>query len=156
VIASELQGHAHTADTDRPMTIEALAADVVALLDQWLSTGKQPAAAQDNCTDASGKLVSGPHIYDQPGPCRDLYPVFGDPRTAAGAPIINDRLKCQVRPVDLKSYKVTFTAEQATRLKRIFPTGVCDWNERGVGQVPLAATWIDYGRPPWGPSTKVK
>jgi pimeloyl-ACP methyl ester carboxylesterase len=34
VIAIELQGHGRTADTDRPMTIEALAADVVALLDQ--------------------------------------------------------------------------------------------------------------------------
>jgi pimeloyl-ACP methyl ester carboxylesterase len=33
VIAVELQGHGHTADTDRPMTIEALAGDVVALLD---------------------------------------------------------------------------------------------------------------------------
>ena len=34
VIAVELQGHGHTADTSRPMTIEALASDVVALLDQ--------------------------------------------------------------------------------------------------------------------------
>jgi pimeloyl-ACP methyl ester carboxylesterase len=33
VIALELQGHGHTADTDRAMTIEALAGDVVALLD---------------------------------------------------------------------------------------------------------------------------
>ena len=33
VIAVELQGHGHTADTDRAMTIEALATDVVALLD---------------------------------------------------------------------------------------------------------------------------
>jgi pimeloyl-ACP methyl ester carboxylesterase len=33
VIAVELQGHGHTADTDRPMTIEAMADDVVALLD---------------------------------------------------------------------------------------------------------------------------
>jgi pimeloyl-ACP methyl ester carboxylesterase len=33
VIAVELQGHGHTADSDRPMAIEALAADVVALLD---------------------------------------------------------------------------------------------------------------------------
>src|SRR5215204_3160210 len=33
VIAVELQGHGHTADTDRPMTIEALADDVTALLD---------------------------------------------------------------------------------------------------------------------------
>src|SRR3984957_13748553 len=34
VIAVELQGHGHTADTSRPMTIEALAGDVVGLLDQ--------------------------------------------------------------------------------------------------------------------------
>jgi pimeloyl-ACP methyl ester carboxylesterase len=34
VIAVELQGHGHTADTERPMTIEALAGDVLALLDQ--------------------------------------------------------------------------------------------------------------------------
>jgi pimeloyl-ACP methyl ester carboxylesterase len=33
VIGVELQGHGHTADPGRPMTIEALAADVVALLD---------------------------------------------------------------------------------------------------------------------------
>lgn len=33
VIALEFQGHGHTAITDRPMTIEALADDVIALLD---------------------------------------------------------------------------------------------------------------------------
>src|SRR4029453_11171761 len=33
VIAGEPQGHGHTVDTERPMTIEALAGDVVALLD---------------------------------------------------------------------------------------------------------------------------
>jgi pimeloyl-ACP methyl ester carboxylesterase len=39
VIAVELQGHGHTADTDRRMTIEALAGDVVALVDH-LGFGK--------------------------------------------------------------------------------------------------------------------
>lgn len=33
VIAPELQGHGHTADIDRPITVEALAEDVVGLLD---------------------------------------------------------------------------------------------------------------------------
>jgi pimeloyl-ACP methyl ester carboxylesterase len=33
VIAVEFQGHGHTADTSRPLTIEALAGDVIALLD---------------------------------------------------------------------------------------------------------------------------
>jgi pimeloyl-ACP methyl ester carboxylesterase len=34
VIAVELQGHGHTADTDRELTIEALASDVIGVLDQ--------------------------------------------------------------------------------------------------------------------------
>ncbi|MGW4564980.1 alpha/beta fold hydrolase [Streptomyces sp. NPDC004561] len=34
VIAPELQGHGHTADTDREMSVPALASDVVALLDE--------------------------------------------------------------------------------------------------------------------------
>jgi pimeloyl-ACP methyl ester carboxylesterase len=34
VIAVELQGHGHTADTSRPMTIPGMAGDVIALLDQ--------------------------------------------------------------------------------------------------------------------------
>jgi len=34
VIAVELQGHGHTADTDRELTIDALASDVIGVLDQ--------------------------------------------------------------------------------------------------------------------------
>jgi hypothetical protein len=120
------------------------AADVTRLLDQWLTTGQMPAEAADNCTDADGNIVRGPRLYSTPGPCRDLYPVFGDPRTAAGAPIVNDRLKCQTRRVDPDRYRVDFTSEQAQRLEQIFSEGVCDWRKPGVGQVPLAATWINY------------
>jgi Tannase-like family of unknown function (DUF6351) len=120
-------------------------AAAVALLDRWLTVGDRPKEAVDNCTDAEGRLISGPKIYTQPGPCRDLYPVFGDPRTAAGAPLINDRLKCRRSPVDPKRYKVPFSSAQLSRLRRIFPSGVCDWHQPGIGQVPLAGTWIDYG-----------
>jgi hypothetical protein len=127
-------------------------AAAIALLDRWLTAGSRPKEAVDNCTDANGRLVSGPNVYTQPGPCRDLYPIFGDPRTAAGAPLINDRLKCQRTPVNLKSYQVKFTAAQATKLRHTFPSGVCDWTKPGVGQVPLAATWINYGKPPYAPT----
>ncbi|MFJ4787252.1 alpha/beta fold hydrolase [Streptomyces sp. NPDC088794] len=34
IVAPELQGHGHTADTDRPITLPSLASDVVALLDE--------------------------------------------------------------------------------------------------------------------------
>jgi hypothetical protein len=44
---------------------------------------------------------------------------------------------------------VELAPQQADRLERIFPDGVCNWRKRGVGQVPLAATWINYGKPPW-------
>jgi hypothetical protein len=124
-------------------------AAAVALLDKWLTIGHRPPEAVDNCTDAEGKLISGKKIYTQPGPCRDLYPVFGDPRTAAGAPLINDRLKCRRHPVDAKQYQVELTAAQVDRLRKIFPDGVCNWDEPGVGQVPLANTWINYGQPPF-------
>jgi hypothetical protein len=124
--------------------------DAVALLDRWLTSGHRPKEAVDNCTDANGNLVSGNDIYTKPGPCRDLYPVFGDSRTAAAAPLANDILKCRRQSVDIKSYSVKLTSEQAARLRKIFPTGVCNWNVEGIGQVPLAATWIDYGRPPYG------
>src|SRR2546423_12562816 len=53
VIAVELQGHGHTADTDRPMTIEALAGDVIALLDH-------PGIAEAVLFDFNlGRLVAG-------------------------------------------------------------------------------------------------
>jgi Tannase-like family of unknown function (DUF6351) len=124
--------------------------DAVQLLDRWLTNGYRPKEAVDNCTDATGEIVSGNDIYTKPGPCRDLYPVFGDSRTAAGAPLANDILKCRRQPVDVTRYRVKLTSDQEARLKKIFPTGVCNWEVKGVGQAPLAATWIDYGRPRYG------
>lgn len=124
-------------------------AALIETLDTWLTTSERPDEAIDNCTDEQGRVVSGPRIYDEPGPCRDLYPAFGDPRTAAGAPIVNDVIKCKRVPVRPRSYGVDFTPEQVERLRRIFPNGVCNWKARGVGQVPMAATWIDYSRGPF-------
>ena len=66
--------------------------------------------------------------------------------------MINDRLKCQRTPVNVKSYKVKLTAAQATKLRQTFPSGVCDWSKPGVGQVPLASTWINYGKAPYAPT----
>ncbi len=118
--------------------------DAVAILDKWLDTGKMPAAAGDNCPGANGTLITGPKIYDKPGPCRDNYPLHGDPRTASGAPRRNDILKCELKPVTLADYRVQFTAAQQARLAQIFPQGVCDWTKPGVGHVPLEGTWLRY------------
>jgi hypothetical protein len=111
-------------------------------LDAWLD-GKKPANAVDNCKGVDGKVVAGADVYAS-GPCHDDYPLHGDPRTAAGAPIGNDILKCRLQPIDVSSYDVQLTPEQAARLERIFPDGVCDWSKKGVGQVPLEGTWLKY------------
>jgi hypothetical protein len=118
--------------------------NVVPILDKWLDTGKMPPEAEDNCPGANNTFISGADIYDKPGPCRDDYPLHGDPRTAAGAPLRNDVIKCQLKPIATSDYKETFSAAQQARLKQIFPDGVCDWSKPGVGQVPLEGTWLKY------------
>ena len=46
---------------------------------------------------------------------------------------------CQLRPIDLSEYGVSFTPAEQARLNAIFPTGVCDWSRPGVEQRPLQA-----------------
>ncbi len=119
-------------------------ASLTTVLDEWLTTGKRPDAAVDNCLDAQGNRVAGDDVYDHPGPCADLYPFFGDPRTAAGAPLRNDIMKCRLHPIDANDFKVPLGDAQRARLTAIFPKGTCDWTRPGAGQVPLAHTWVDY------------
>jgi hypothetical protein len=110
----------------------------------------RPAEAVDNCIDATGKRISGVGIYQRPGPCTTPYPLHDDPRTGAGAPRSNAILKCRLKPIDPKDYKVPFTAAQQARLRRIFPAGVCDWARGGVGQVnpgPTNRTYDDRNDP---------
>jgi hypothetical protein len=127
------------------------APDAVAVVDEWLTAlarepggdpldevlaRTRPAAAVDNClppgaTDPLGAVG----IYDVPGPCRDRYPLAGDPRTAAGGRRSDEVIKCALKPVDLGDYEVPVSADQLTRLERIFPDGVCDWDAAGTGEV---------------------
>ena len=62
----------------------------------------------------------------------------------AGAPSANDVLKCTLKSVDGSDYTRSLTADQLVTLAQIFPEGVCDWTQPGVGQVPLAGTWAVY------------
>src|SRR5207249_4073043 len=72
--------------------------------------------------------------------CAATFPFFGDARIAAGGPLADDVMKCQLRPLDPRSYAVTFTAGQWARLRAAFPTGVCDWRRRGGDQRP-SVSW---------------
>ena len=68
----------------------------------------------------------------------------GDARLAAGGPLTDDILKCQLKPVDAADYKVKPTAEQLASLQRIFATGVCDYTKPGVNQTQAIITWANY------------
>src|SRR5260370_16891242 len=76
VIAVELQGRGHIADTGRPMTIEALAGDVVALLDHLGSP--RPISS------ASASPVSSPTPPPSPRPPRPA--TVPSPRPAPASP----------------------------------------------------------------------
>src|SRR5215470_9502881 len=88
VIAGELQGHGHTADTARPMTIGALAGDVNGLLDQLGVEGT------DLFGFSLGGLVACEIAVRAPGRVGRLIAASADPYRPPGresAPLSGDR-----------------------------------------------------------------
>ena len=79
------------------------------------------------------------------GRCEELYPSSPSPREVAGMPLASDVPKCQLKPVDAGDYGVEFTPDEMDRLRGIFPDGVCDWSQPGVGQTGLRGTWLTFG-----------
>ncbi|WP_334140983.1 DUF6351 family protein [Rhabdothermincola sp.] len=135
-------------------------ADAVGVLDEWLTragadtserswseklAANRPAAAVDSCVLPDGERLSGAGVNDEDNPCTRAYPVKGDPRRAAGAPLVNDIGKCRLVPVDPGLYGVELSNLQRRRLEAIFPDGVCDWSHPGVGQVAIDGTWLRFG-----------
>jgi len=135
----------------------SLGLDVLRLMDQWLGNiasdtapvdslaekvvRNKPAELVDACYGAAGEKIT-----DQ-ATCRSLYPVHSNPRLAAGEPLANDILKCELKRVNRRDYAQPLTDQQFARLETIFPQGVCDYSRRGVEQEPLAGTWLSYPRP---------
>jgi hypothetical protein len=63
----------------------------------------------------------------------------------AGAPITDDVIKCQLKPLDDADYlPAVFAAPEKTRLAAAFPDGVCDYSKPGVGQGVVEGTWLKY------------
>jgi hypothetical protein len=57
------------------------------------------------------------------------------PRQVAGGPLTENILKCQLKALNAADYApATLSAAQLTRLRTVFPDGVCDWSRPGVGQ----------------------
>ena len=73
--------------------------------------------------------------------------MYSAPRIEAGGPLAANIMKCQLKPVDAKDYKVPVSASDMTRLKAIFAGGVCDWSKAGVEQTTVV-TWASVGPSP--------
>jgi hypothetical protein len=59
----------------------------------------------------------------------------GSPHQVAGGPLTENILKCQLKPLAASDYTgIAFTDAQLARLNAVFPGGVCDWSQPGVGQ----------------------
>lgn len=106
----------------------------------------KPAELADGCIATDGERIFEPASYKGPGRCNHLYPFFGNPRVAAGAPIAGDIMKCALKPIDPADYVRPFTPEQLQRLQVIFQSGVCDYSKPGVGEGATPTVW--YKIPP--------
>ena len=128
------------------------------VLDRWLknieahpefSVGRnKPADAVDSCFDQNGQLIAGgDDVWDgildsgPKGACAQQFPPFGTSRTVAGGPIQGGVFKCALQPVEsalARGLYGTWTpsASELTRLKAIFPTGVCDYSKPDAGMPP--------------------
>lgn len=136
---------------------QARAVEAFDVMDEWLTRIEsdsssdaleakvrrhKPVAAVDAC------WIGGRKITDQ-ATCRAAFPYFGDPRIAAGGPLADDVLKCQLKPLERDDYEITFTDEQWKRMRQTFPTGVCDYAKPGVGQQPTVP-WLTFADGPGG------
>ncbi len=106
----------------------------------------RPEGVTDRCENVPGVeasvLPGGEVVCQQP----TLQTRLSTPREVAGDDTANDRVACQLRPLDRSDYGfmlVPFTDAQWTRLEETFPDGVCDWSRPGRGQGP-AETWLTY------------
>ncbi|HEX6528062.1 MAG TPA: alpha/beta fold hydrolase [Streptosporangiaceae bacterium] len=104
VIAVETQGHGHTADIDRPITIEALAGDVIALLDHL------GIAEADLFGFSLGGLVAYAVAVAAPERIGKLIAASADPHRPPGresAPLGEDQLPT---PADFQAWRDAYEA----------------------------------------------
>ena len=125
--------------------LDAIAADPQPLGADKIARLK-PVDAVDSCwgvTDAARHKETA--TLDGAGICNGLYPKTLPPRMVAGAPVTDNVVKCQLKPIDEKAYlPVVFSGAERVRLANIFSEGVCDYAKPGVGQVGLKSTWQRY------------
>jgi len=100
-------------------------------------TRNRPPAVTDGCYTKGGQKIADMKR------CEQMFPAYANPRLNAGMPIASAILKCALKPIDKKDYSRTFTDAQVAALKSAFPSGVCDYSQKGIGVRP-PDTWLAY------------
>ncbi len=106
----------------------------------------RPSAAVDACFETNGDLIeSGDDVWngildDGPaGRCTEQFPTYTTSRMEAGGPIEGSVFQCRLKPVAIALLDgtyggVRFTRQEITRLKEIFPNGVCNYSASHKGR----------------------
>ena len=103
----------------------------------------KPADLTDACFMAGG--VKGDMT------CNGTWQHYAAPRIAAGGPLSQDVMKCQLKPLARTDYGVTeFSEAQWAQLQATFATGVCDYSKPGVSQQKPKARWLSFEAGPGG------
>jgi hypothetical protein len=128
------------------------------ILDQWLAAitadtapGTQrekvarnrPAGLTDSCFSAELEETT------DAAACAEMFPVYENPRSVAGARPASDQMKCQLKPLDQTDYEKPLIDAQSASLREAFPGGVCDYSKDGVSQRP-PETWLTFTGEPIG------
>jgi hypothetical protein len=133
--------------------------DFILRLDRWLDNmaadravgtpvekvvRNRPTDLEDSCISVDGERITDRAIYGGQGKCDKLYPSYSNPRLAAGVPLADSIVKCQLKPISPGDYSQPLGREQIERLKAIFPSGVCDYSRPGVGQDVALTAWQSF------------
>jgi hypothetical protein len=128
--------------------VEAFRSDQSRAPDRVKAVRSKPAMAVDGCwTKAlNPQFIAEPQTWSsQPdSACNALWPSYSFARKLAGGPLDGNVLKCRLTRLDPRDYAVSLTAAEWDRLRAIFPKGVCDWSEKGVGQTSVVP-WASFG-----------
>ena len=140
----------------RPARAFDQTAQALAVMDEWMANiranpgagvaGNKPALATDRCfTTAGAEIAHGAHVWDgildngPKGACAQEFPLHSTSRIVAGGPLRGGVYKCALQPVETAIANGLYgswtpSAAEVTRLKQIFPTGVCDYSQPDVGR----------------------
>jgi hypothetical protein len=110
----------------------------------------KPAAAVDLCFLTGDVTFSNPVTDMAVCDADPRLPKHSSPRQVAGGALAENILKCELKPLNSADYSpLVLTSAQLGRLHSVFPDGVCDWSEKGVGQ-QRAASPLTFADGPGG------